>query len=611
MRIIVKTLIVLLCGLFYGTSVKANIAENQNIKSYASSDEWLKLLHYKKGTFSGYTGLVASDEFYVATNGRDNPEAEMEAEIKAFNGNENAQCDFPARFNWLKDKGLVHGSLENCEEYQSFIKDVRPDGITILFTNAYMSNPASMFGHTLIRLDTARKGTQMLAHGSNFGADSGADQGVGFALKGLLGFYWGKYNLSPYWTIINTYNNIENRDIWEYHLNLTDEEQERFVNHLYEMKNASVRYFFLSKNCSYMLLELLEAVRPSLTLAKGYNYWAIPLDTLKTIKNVPDLIDDVHYRPARYTKIKAMLDNMSSEQYKAFLNAIDEQNYEMAGLSTEEQAEVLETVYQYYQYQYVAQKLELKEYRKNSFAVLRKRSQLPTVEERQIDGQDPSLSHDSAQISVSSGVSAHQSFEELMIRPAYTTLTDDSWGLVQGAGIKVFESRWRYYNQKHKFVLQEFTPLHIDSFVPATRVFNPFSYITDTGIRREYSAKKQKEGYVADIHFGVGKTYALPLDLRVYAVLNAGGQYGGFLNSNHRLDIAPECGVFAEWGKVRIYAAARKAWATDQDGDRLSYKAIAAYGLTRNLTLEAEYTATRYHGGYNREEYMVGLRQAF
>ena len=236
------------------------------------------MLHYKKNIWGDYVGLIASEDFYLAENGRYDPKSEMEAEIKAFNDNERSKCDFPARFNWLKEQDLVQGKLDDCEDYQNFLQDVRPDGVTVLFTNAYMSNPASLFGHTLIRIDTARKGTQMLAHGSNFGADSGMDQGASFALKGLLGFYFGKYNLSPYWTIINTYNNIENRDIWEYHLNLTHEEQNRFINHLYEMKKAAVRYFFLNKNCSYMLLELLEAVRPSLNLTKGYNVWAIPLD---------------------------------------------------------------------------------------------------------------------------------------------------------------------------------------------------------------------------------------------------------------------------------------------------------------------------------------------
>ena len=306
-----------------------------------------------------------------------------------------------------------------------------------------------------------------------------------------------------------------------------------------------------------------------------------------------------------------MIEEMNEKQYKAFLTAIDEHDYEMSDLSIEEKTLVLETVYQYYQYQYIAQKMEIKEYRQNSFAVLRKRSQLSVIKEQKIDGQDPSFSHDSAQVSLGSGVFAHQSFEEFMIRPAYTIVTDDSYGLVQGAGIKVLESRWRYYNQKHKFVLQRFTPLHIDSFVPTTRIFKQFSYITDTGVWREYNPKKQKEGYVADIHFGIGRTYDLSHNLRLYAILNAGGQYGGFIDDDYWLGVTPECGILADFGKIRIHTFIKKTWATSEMGERLHYTAIAAYGLTRNLTLEAKYLTNRYHGGYKAEEYMLGLRQAF
>lgn len=589
----------------------AGVSKNKDISKYSVSDEWIKLLHYKKGVFGGYKGLIASDDFYLAEDGRYNPKKEMDAEIKAFNDKKETKCDFPARFIWLKEKGLVEETLDDCEEYQEFIKDVRPNGVTVLFTNAYMSNPASLFGHTLIRIDTARKGTQMLAHGSNFGADSGTDQGASFALKGLLGFYFGKYNLSPYWTIINTYNNIENRDIWEYHLNLTNEEQEKFINHLYEMKKAAVRYFFLSKNCSFMLLKLLEAVRPSLNLTEEYEYWAIPLDTLKTIKKVPDLVDNVNYRPARYTKIKTMIDEMNERQYKAFLTAIEKHDYEMSELNVQEKALVLETVYQYYQYQYVAQRMEIKEYRKNSFAVLRNRSQLPQIEEKEIIGQDPSLSHASAQMSLSNGIYRRKSFEEFMIRPAYTTVTDDSFGLVKGAGIKVMESRWRYYNQKHKFVLQDFTPFHIDSFVPSTRIFQPLSYITDTGIRREYNPQNGKEGYIADVHFGIGKTYGITNDLWVYAIVKMGGKYGGLIRDNYLLGVTPEGGILADWGKLRMHMSIENTWATAKSDNKLHITSVVAYGLTRNLTIEAKYMRTHYRGRHNTTEYTIGLRQAF
>ena len=586
-------------------------AHAQTISDYAHSPQWLKLLHYR-GSDGSYQGLVNSTEFYVSPDGRDNPEAEMQAEIDAFSAADNTQkCNFPARFEWLKEQGLITGDLKNCTDYQQFMEDVQPNGVTLLFTDAYMNNPASMFGHTLVRIDTARKGTQMLAHGSNFGVTSGADSGLAFILKGLFGGYDGKYFLNPYWTVINTYNNIENRDIWEYQLNLTKEEQLKFVNHLYEMQDKRIQYFFLIKNCSYMILELLEAVRPELDLTSDYNVWAIPLDTLKTVKSVPNLVGNVHYRPARYTKIKAQMENMSAQQYEAFLTAIKDHNYDMPQLNEQEQAVVLETAYQYYQYVYIAKEMELKEYRRNSFAVLRKRSAMPPVAEKELQGEDPSLAHDSAQIAFSAGINRHQSYEEITIRPAYTDLMNNNFGLIKGAGVKVLESSWRYYNQHHKLVLQNFTGLSIRSLVPSNRVFSPYSYTTDMSLRREYNPQTLDEGYVANIGFGLGKTYALADSLRLFGIVQAGGQYGGFLPHNQWLGLTPEVGLFSNFERFRLFAAASYRLTPYKSADRLMYRAGASYDITRNLGLEISYEADFNDRGHHREQFTTALRYAF
>lgn len=579
-----------------------------NISAYAQSEEWLKLLHYHK-TWGGHKGLIKSESFYISAEGRTNPQAEMEADIAAFREGD-AKCRFPARFEWLKEKELVSGDLSDCTEYQSFMNDVQPDGITLLFTDAYMSNPASMFGHTLIRIDTARKGTQMLAHGSNFGVTT-TDNGAVFALKGLFGGYDGGYTISPYWTVINTYNNIENRDIWEYKLNLTEAEQQRFVNHLYEMKDAEVQYFFLIKNCSYMILELLEAVRPNLDLSSDYNYYAIPLDTLKTVREVPGLVTEINYRPARYTKIKHQLKKMNKAQYAAFKKGIDEHEYDMPDLSETEQRQVLETEYQYYQYRYTKRDMELKEYRKNSFAVLRRRSAMAAAEEDKPEGTDPSLSHGSYQLTFSGGVFNHKSFEQLTVRPAYTALTDDNSGLLRGAGIKVLETVWRYYNQKHKLVLQQFTGLAIYSLVPADRVFSPYSYKTDFGLKREYNPQNQKEGYAANIEFGVGKTWGVFERLWLYGLLNAHGQYGGIIADNYWLGVAPEAGVYADFSPLRVHLAAEDTFATARFGRRLQYKADVSVGLTKNLLLNFEYNASHNHKGHNQQEWLTSIKWAF
>ena len=576
---------------------------------FAQSIEWLKLLHYQK-SFGGYKGLIHSPDFYLTSDGRSNPQAELEAEIAAFKEGE-AKCRFPARFNLLKDKGFVAGNLDDCKEYQEFIQDVKPAGVTLLFTDAYMNNPASMFGHTLVRIDTARKGTQMLAHGSNFGVTSGNEGGLSFILKGLFGGYDGKYSFNPYWTIINTYNNIENRDIWEYKLNLTEAEQLKFVNHLYEMQEARIQYFFLTKNCSYMILELLEAVRPSLNLSSQYNYYAIPMDTLKTVREEPGLVGEINYRPARYTKIKHQLKQMNSAQYAAFRKGIKEHDYDMPELSEVEQYQVLDSEYQYYQYRYTSGDMDLKEYRKNSFAVLRKRSALPAAEEIKPEGYDPSLSHGSYQLSFGGGVYNHKSFEQITVRPAYTSLTDNNEGMIRGAGVRVLETVGRYYNQRHRFVLQRFAALGIYSLVPVDRVFWPYSYKTDFSLVREYNPQNEKEGTVGNIEFGIGKTLSVTERVWLYGLINAHGQYGGTIPDNYWLGVAPEIGIFADFSPLRIHLAAENTFATSRFGNRLQYKADVAVGITKNLSLNFEYNTSHNQRGHNQQEWLTAVKVSF
>lgn len=594
--------------LFNSLSSQAKVMDYD---AYALSKAWIKLLHYQKDG-DNYIGLVDNEDFYLSSEGRYNPKAELEAEVKAFSSpNDELKCSFPARFEWLKAQNLVTGNLDNCTEYQNVIKDIQPNGITLLFTDSYMRNPASLFGHTLIRIDTSRKGSQMLAHGVNFGADSGTDDGVVFAFKGLFGGYMGVYSVSPYWDVINAYNNIENRDIWEYHLNLTDEEQKKFVNHLYELRNAQIQYFFLNKNCSYMILEILEAIRPKLELTEGFEWWAIPLDTLKKIKDVPGLIGDINYRPARYTKLQAQIAEMSDDQFTAFKQGINEHQYEMENLEEKDKVLPLETAYQYYQYRYTAREMELKEYRKNSFAVLRRRSKLAALPELKLNGEEPSKAHNSQQISLGGGENRHLSYMEIALRPAYTELTDNNFGLIKGAGLKVLESKWRYYMQRHRLVLQQFTVLDIVALTPTDSIFSPWSYSSGLELKRVYNQQTLDEGTAADVHFGMGKTLGLTDWFWLYGILNVGGEYGGFIPRNQFVALEPVIGIFSNFENWRWQISAQRNIATQDFGNRLIYKAEAVFDISRNLAFVGKYENERPEHGYNRQEFSFGLRYNF
>ena len=250
--------IVLAVGFCFGLCRTAFAAD-----TLADLPEWLALGHYQKGWF-GYEGTIGSDNFYVSPEGKNNPLKELEATVTLFQSDDvEKKCLFPARYMFLKKHGLVSTPFPSCAEFEQFKEDLQPAGMTLLFTDAYMNNSSSLFGHTLLRVDTARKGTQLLAHGINYGAwTQGYENSFLYAVYGLAGFYPGGYTVKPYYDIINTYNNIENRDIWEYNLNLTSEELDLFVAHIWEVGQTTTPYYFFTQNCSYMLMELFDAVRP-------------------------------------------------------------------------------------------------------------------------------------------------------------------------------------------------------------------------------------------------------------------------------------------------------------------------------------------------------------
>ncbi|RLA40699.1 MAG: hypothetical protein DRQ64_04075 [Gammaproteobacteria bacterium] len=113
---------------------------------------------------------------------------------------------------------------------------VNVESVVLVFPAHHLNSPSSMFGHTLLRLDPAagREHSDWLAYGVNFGANiPQGDNSFLYAYKGLSGGYPGQFIVEPYFEKIQEYNRVENRDIWEYPLNLTPAEARRFGTRLW------------------------------------------------------------------------------------------------------------------------------------------------------------------------------------------------------------------------------------------------------------------------------------------------------------------------------------------------------------------------------------------
>lgn len=261
----------------------------------AEAPAWHDLLHEETTVLGATRSGVVSDWFFLSPQGRDDADAELQATLAAFFDpapraprDEPAQCVFGARWRWLAaqlDFDPRRLPAQPCPRRDAWLASLKPDRVWVVFPSAYLNSPASMFGHTLLRLDGAEasRGTPLLAYAVNFAATTRERNGLVFALRGLSGGYRGQYSVLPYYEKVKEYARLESRDLWEYPLALDDAETERLLLHLWELRGAEFTYYFFTKNCSYQLLTLLRVARPSLQWGHAYDWRAIPSDTLRTL----------------------------------------------------------------------------------------------------------------------------------------------------------------------------------------------------------------------------------------------------------------------------------------------------------------------------------------
>jgi len=191
---------------------------------------------------------IDDERFFLAQDGKSNAKNELEATINAlvhetrFDDNATA-CLFPARKRWLqKELDITELADVECKEYNKVLKRLDPQSATIVFPAAHINSPASMFGHTFLRINSSYD-SKLLSYAVNYAADTNADttNGVIFAIKGLLGGYQGRYSLLPYYDKLKEYRDTEQRDIWEYDLNLNKEEVQRMVQHIWELNTVQTQ----------------------------------------------------------------------------------------------------------------------------------------------------------------------------------------------------------------------------------------------------------------------------------------------------------------------------------------------------------------------------------
>ena len=510
-----------------GTAVQAAPRHDAaTLHTLAEHPYWISLGHYERPLIGGWRSYVDDEAFFLSADGEHSPLAELNATLQGLYADpaladQHTQCRYPSRTRWLRAQlALDDLPVVECHEYDLWYADIDPHSTVLVFPDAYLNSPSSMFGHTLLRIDSADvqdNGTALLSYALNFGAMVGEmDNSILYAWKGLAGGYPGQFSLLPYRDKISEYSSLENRDLWEYRLDLTPEETGRMIEHVWELRQVRFDYFFFDENCSYRLLELLEIARPGLRLIDQFPLTAIPADTVRAVKEA-GMITEVNYRPSREKELLARAAPLERDELRlakalaADTDMLDSPAF--CNLPDSRKALIQETSYRLLRYQAVNQERD-PDNAARSYRMLQAINQNPPP---RLDMPTPALpedGHESRTWQLAVGSQDNRAFAEYGLRMAYHDLNDNLDGFPLGAQIELGKLRVRQYEGNH-WQLEELGLISIRSLTPRNQLLKPWSWQVTTGLER-VPGKEGRQRLAGHLNGGGGFTWSLGEDIYAY-----------------------------------------------------------------------------------------------
>ncbi len=277
----------------------ATITSYSNAARFDNFDNFARILHYQDGK-----SLVKNSDFFLSNTGIHDIKSELIALKKSYYlpeklQNKHPRCLFPDRYFWLsKQIKLKNYTLypKFCTDLDKWYKDYETKSISVLFVGGYFDNPASVFGHNLIKLNS--NDDELLDLSINFGAKIPKNENsIFYILKGLFGGYDARFSNKDFYTQDLIYSKNELREIWDYELNLTLDEIVLIKLHLWAMQeNKLFDYYFLKENCAYQLASIIDLVI-DMDLPKN-KPWYIPIEFIDKLYDQKNRIKKITYKPS-------------------------------------------------------------------------------------------------------------------------------------------------------------------------------------------------------------------------------------------------------------------------------------------------------------------------
>lgn len=308
-----------------------------------ADEGWLGLLHYRRVWGTGTWRSEADGKgFFLADNGRRSPVSELEATLRAFytpvSASPHALCQFPARRRFLERRlSLRDLPSPPCRLLDQFRRDLSATAISLVFSAEDATGPSNAFGHTFLRIHSARPGPaedrELIDTAIDFGPRAG--DGVLHDLSRIAGLLPGEFRSLPYYYKVREAAEgaprFDLRDLWSYRLALRDDEVATFVDHLWELGATWFYYDTLRENGAYQIANAIGAAVPRLRTAPRLHWPVLPADTLKQLTDLPGAVAAITYQPAPRRQLRRALADLSDEEVVAVRQLADDPTAPLPG----------------------------------------------------------------------------------------------------------------------------------------------------------------------------------------------------------------------------------------------------------------------------------------
>ncbi len=472
---------------------------------------WLRLIHFVDGE-----GEIDSPQFYLSPNGKKDPKAELLSFAEALLSEDtnleeqkSVQCRFPARTYFLrkvlseKSDNQIKLPARPCPQFQRWFETLRGNTVSLVFSSYYLNNPSSTFGHTFLRINKAPsakdgKRYELLDYGVNYAANPTTENPLLYTFMGLFGGFPGTFTTVPYYYKVREYNNAESRDLWEYEINLSQEATDILVAHVWELGPTYADYWYLTENCSYFVLTLIEAADPKIEITKNLKKFVIPTDTVQVVWNIPGLVKGFTYRPSIRSEFFERYKKLSKSEQTYVAKTISE--LELSKLDDNlNPKNVYDAIIDGLDYKYPVQ-VQKKDSVESQFKnkILSLRSQIneitPPLTIQPSEREYPHLGHGSRRVGLGWANSSTKNTIEkqdsylLSYKFAHHELMDPDQGYPEYAQINFFDFRGLYSNSKQKIRLERLTLFEVISLTTYSAVTQSPSWRLQVGFSQSNTA---------------------------------------------------------------------------------------------------------------------------